>query len=361
MMLYKKDSKWKIRQLEIFSDAIWWLIQISWLVWGKQVEHIKKCKGKNIWKSNETSAVEQADLERDALIKKKLREGYFKSIAEAESSEIIMPMLAKDYNKEKNKIKWEWDVFVQPKLDWMRCLAHVSANGDVKLMSRKNVEITTMPHINEALSFIGRDRILDWELYIHGESFQENMRLIKKYRPWESEKVKFCIYDRADEDMFHFDQSFIARYWRLSDLNLDDPYLELVNTLICRSEEELKERHKLFLMRWYEWTILRHWNEWYKKNKRANQLLKYKDFKDEAYEIIDIISMDTYSDQWLIVCSTWDWRDFRVTPKMSHKEREELLVNKEDYIWKTAEVRFFEFSEDWIPRFPICVWIRLDK
>ena len=47
--------------------------------------------------------------------------------------------------------------------------------------------------------------------------------------------------------------------------------------------------------------------------------------------------------------------------KFSHKEREEILTNKVDYIGKIAEVRFFEYSEDGIPRFPVCHGFRLDK
>lgn len=47
--------------------------------------------------------------------------------------------------------------------------------------------------------------------------------------------------------------------------------------------------------------------------------------------------------------------------KFSHGEREKWLKFKKDYIGKTAEIRFFEYSEDGIPRFPVCVGIRLDK
>ena len=47
--------------------------------------------------------------------------------------------------------------------------------------------------------------------------------------------------------------------------------------------------------------------------------------------------------------------------KYSHAEREEILTNKAKYIGKVAELRFFEFSEDGIPRFPVMAGIRLDK
>jgi hypothetical protein len=34
---------------------------------------------------------------------------------------------------------------------------------------------------------------------------------------------------------------------------------------------------------------------------------------------------------------------------------------KEEYIGQTAEVRFFEYTDGGIPRFPVCVGFRLDK
>jgi hypothetical protein len=38
-----------------------------------------------------------------------------------------------------------------------------------------------------------------------------------------------------------------------------------------------------------------------------------------------------------------------------------MLINKQDYLGKTAEIRFFEFTDDGLPRFPVMVGIRLDK
>ncbi len=47
--------------------------------------------------------------------------------------------------------------------------------------------------------------------------------------------------------------------------------------------------------------------------------------------------------------------------KFSHDFRKEFLLNKKDYIGKVAELRFFEFSDEGVPRFPVCVGFRLDK
>ena len=46
--------------------------------------------------------------------------------------------------------------------------------------------------------------------------------------------------------------------------------------------------------------------------------------------------------------------------KFSYKEREEILKNKKDYIGRTAEIRFFEYTDDGLPRFPVCYGFRND-
>jgi hypothetical protein len=38
-----------------------------------------------------------------------------------------------------------------------------------------------------------------------------------------------------------------------------------------------------------------------------------------------------------------------------------MLAMKGEYIGQTAEVRFFEYTDGGIPRFPVCVGFRLDK
>lgn len=357
MILYKKDTKGKIRILEIM--AIWKnLNQTSGLLDWKKTGHIKVCTAKNVGRANETSPSAQAYLERTALIKKKLREWYFATQEEAENEEVVLPMLAKSYDKEKKKVDWQ-NAYVQPKLDWMRCLAFIK-DGKVKLMSRKGVEITTMDHIAESLINLSKDfkewveHIFDWELYAHWISFQENMKIIKKERK-DSVNVHFHIYDIVKNT------HFIDRHEEVDyKLNYLD-YIQTVPTIQVKSEHEMYERHSLFLEEWYEWTMLRQWIKGYKKNWRCSQLLKVKDFIDETFTVVNVLPMDVYTKQWILICEMEDGRSFKATPKMSHEDREDLLVNADNYIGQTAEVRFFEWTDDGFPRFPICVWFRLDK
>ena len=351
--IYKKDVKGQIR--------VFWLsckgnkiLQRYGLVDGKQTNKIKFCKGKNIGRSNETSPEEQAVKEANAIITKKLSEGYFETISEAKSVEIILPMLAKSYEKEKHKIDWS-NCYVQPKLDGMRCLDFID-----KRVSRKNKPITTMDHIK-----VKRPGpwgfTLDGELYAHGLSFQDNMKLIKK-KSKESKTVKFHVYDLISY------LPFALRYKELKIIVEASENLELVPTFKITCEKELKDYHQRFLSEGYEGTIVRWGTRGYEINKRSDALLKYKDFKDLALKIEDVIPNEQEPTHGTFVFKWEGAKGHRLGDdilgcgmKFSHNEREYILKNKHEYIGKTAEIRFFEYSDTGVPRFPVCVGIRLDK
>ena len=359
--LYKRDSKGKIRTLELSTEGSLF-VQVSGIIDGKKVRHEKECKPKNRGKSNATTAIGQADIECAAKLIIKLSEGYFETKEEAEDEEVLMPMLAKVYDEHSKKIDWESDVFVQPKLDGMRCLA-VIKEGKVTLLSRKNKEIVTMDHIASELVDLP-DMILDGELYAHGKTFQENMKLIKKYRKDKSEEVKFHTYDMV------MDKPFDDRYDILEEIHAT-PFrnIDLVETIGILDEDSIKGIHSEYLKDGYEGTMIRWGDSGYKVNGRSHNLLKYKDFQDITAKIIDIEPAEQRPTWGVPVLSCTiknvdgSTRDitFRAGTKMSHDEREDLLQNKGNFIGQTGEVRFFEWTDEGLPRFPILVGFRLDK
>lgn len=352
--LYKKDSKGKIRIWSIWTEGAD-IVQLSGLLGSdKLVEHRKTAKAKNVGKSNETTPEEQALSEAQSKITKKLDKAYFETEKEAREEEVILPMLAKSYKDHSKKVEWDSNTFSQPKLDGQRCLAIVKVDG-VKLISRDNIEIKTMDHIKPALAHLV-GHVIDGELYAHGLSFQENMKLIKKYRKGESEKVRFHVYDYIS------DKPFKERWDALNKALFSNTpaFIEKVLTVPVKSEENLKALHAQFLGEGYEGTILRHGEAPYKLNGRSPNLLKYKDFIDIATKIKDVIPMDARPEHGMVV-SEVNGEVFKGTPKMSFEEREEILRNKEDYIGKTGEFRFFEYTDKGAPRFPLFIGIRNDK
>jgi DNA ligase-1 len=354
MIIFKKDTKNNTRYLEIIAVGNK-IIQRSGIIGTvNEVEHVKEAKPKNVGKKNETSAESQAELEVASIITSKLKEGYFTSIKEAENEIVILPMLAKNFNDEKHKIDWT-NCYIQNKYDGMRCLAHVKANGQVSLISRDGRIIENMQHIINELFLIKKDIIFDGELYAHGLSFQENMKLIKKYRKGETENIKYHIYDVVSDDSYKNRESVI------DNIGIDSfKYCEKVLTLPITSFADLKEIHAINLKNGYEGSIIRHSNDGYKCNGRSSSLLKYKDFQDIDAKIIDIVPAEQRP-EWGVPVLEYNDKVFRAGLKYPHEDRKEFLTNKHKYIGQTAVIRFFEWTDDGVPRFPIMVGIRLDN
>ena len=350
--IYKKDSSGKIRYLSISTEGNM-VVQESGVVGtNSPVYNRSACEAKNVGRSNSTTPAEQAILEATSKITEKMRLGYFTSIAEAQEKggkDFLLPMLAKDFKKEIKKVIYP--CYVQPKLDGMRSLG----TEDDGFMSRTGKTIDTLGHI--VLADL-EEHILDGELYAHGISFQENMKLIKKYRPHLTEQVKYHVYDIV------MDVPFSERFKTLATLvmGLNDPHIELVPTYVVNNELDVAYYHAQFVSQGYEGTMVRHSQEGYTVNKRSSQLLKYKDFIDEIYTVNEVWPSESRPEQGVIECVTSEGVTFNCGMKFSHAEREYILRNKEEYIGKKAEIRFFEYTDGGvIPRFPVCVGFRLDK
>ena len=348
--LYKKDSKGKIRFLDINTDGAT-IVQVSGLIDGKATHNVSQCEGKNIGKSNETSPEQQASLEAEAKYTKKLKEGYFKTQEEAIDEVVMLPMLAKVFGKEEKKVTYP--CYAQPKLDGMRGL------GDCKnatLTSRSGNKIETLDHITSQLPYMGV--ILDGELYAHGETFQENMRMIKKYRSGKTENVKYHVYDIV------MDAPFKDRLNILKSLCLKHPeVLEYVPTTVIESKEELMAFHAYNISEGYEGTIVRHGDDGYKLNGRSSSLLKLKDFEDMALTLMDVIPSEKRPTHGKPIFFWEGAENNRLGAgiSLSHAEAEDLLANKHLHIGKACELRFFEYSDTGVPRHPVMYGFRLDK
>jgi len=353
--IYKKDTKGKLRFLTIETQGAT-LFQRSGVIGTESpLNHSKVCKGKNVGRSNETSPEAQAEIEAKAMVVIKLSEDYYETPEAAEGGEKIFPMLAKDWDKEKKKVKYPLNA--QRKYDGMRCLTVIEDGQPVQQLSRDGKVITTMQHIANELrdAFKGYpDCILDGELYAHGLSFQENMRLIKKQRP-ESVNVKYHVYDVV------LDRGFVERQLFLVSLPLSRLFFtDRVGTFRVDNEEELNALHSQFLTEGYEGTMVRHGSDGYKLNGRSSSLLKKKDFDDVALPLLDVVAGEQRP-EWGVPVLELEGKRFQAGTKLSHEGRIDLLANKDKYIGKTTEIRYFGVSEDGVPRFPVMVGFRLDK
>jgi len=329
---------------------------------GKMQTSRKTATPKNVGRANATSADEQAILEATAMHKKRLDGKYSLTIEDAKK-EVFLPMLAGDFEKRKDKVTYPVDV--QPKLDGVRCLAYWDGDS-VKLMSRGGKQWECCQHIIDELeTVLPEDWVLDGELYIHGSTFQEITKLVKKLRP-ESVNVQFHVYDiprtNLPTSQWHWDN-------RKNALNMfahrcvtadSCKSVKVVNTHQADAEDDVYQLQSEYLEDGYEGAIVRERDGEYKFGYRSRSLLKVKNFMDEEYKIIGFgTGIGRFEGSVVWICTTEDGKEFRVVPQGTMEQRQELYKDANNSIGSLLKVKFFELTDDNIPRFPVGLGIRL--
>ena len=326
---------------------------------GKMQTARKTAIGKNIGKINETSPEGQAVLEANAMHKKKTDLKYSLSIEEAKK-EVFLPMLATSFEKRLDKVTYPVDV--QPKLDGVRCMAFWEGDS-VKLMSRGGKYWECSDHISEQLEgVLPKGWVLDGELYLHGATFQEITKLVKKLRS-ESVSIEYHVYDVPRTDEYNEGEWDLHRMEALADFRNSIEGLEnitVTDTYQANSENEVYELQSLFLEQGYEGAIVREADGVYRFGYRSNKLLKVKNFMDEEYKIVNFTTGVGKFDGCIVwICETESGEQFKVVPQGTMEERQEAYETASNHIGEMLKVKFFELTDDGIPRFPVGLGIRL--
>ncbi len=196
------------------------------------------------------------------------------------------PMLA--YPVSNKPIDYDKPVFMQPKLDGVRCVIQYENMGleyEVKAYSRTGKEWKNIHHVLEQLKpFFQKypNVILDGELYNHDlrDDFETIISLVRRQKPDDidmlesADLVQFHCYDIIDEEL-PFDQriEFLTEALML----LGDS-IYTVDTIQIPNKFEAEEMHEVNMNSGFEGSILRT-NDKY-ACKRSHNLRKFKDFHD---------------------------------------------------------------------------------
>jgi len=186
-------------------------------------------------------------------------------------------------------IDYSKPIFIQPKLDGVRCVIQYDA-GVVTAYSRTGKEWKNIEHIKLNLyRFFDKfpNVILDGELYNHDlrDNFEKIISLVRKTKPTDEDRseasklTQFHCYDIIDEHL-EFDQriEFVN-----STLMLLGDSIHIVDTEMVEHDEHAQSAHKENLKYGYEGSIVRT-NGTY-QCKRSHNLRKFKDFHDAEAEI----------------------------------------------------------------------------
>tara|TARA_B100000902_G_scaffold388423_1_gene434042 strand:- start:4038 stop:5984 length:1947 start_codon:yes stop_codon:yes gene_type:complete len=372
-MLYKKDSNGSIRTWEITVERI-----------SDDMYHIKTRSGvegsENMvepepqyvteGRQNRTIA-QQAQSEAQSKWLRKIDEGYKLTRASAITEINILPMLAKKFSKAARHV--EYPAAGQRKFDGVRCLA-MSAEGfpsNIVLLTRKNKEFAGMNSLRSEIALLNLPPsiVLDGELYSDTLTFQRVSGLVRK-KPEnlseqdleDLEQVSYRIYDLIN--LSNMDMTFAARYRLLQSLlravpSSQTPRLRLTRNVRIRSEEDVVAYLALFEEEGFEGLMIRNLESPYELDKRSKHLQKLKTFIDEEFPIVgyyEATGNDRGTPIW--ECEAPNGRRFRARPMGTLDERRELWANRDAAIGRPLTVRFFEYTDDGVPRFPVGVAIR---
>ena len=193
-------------------------------------------------------------------------------------------MLAHKFDE--SRVDWNQAVYIQPKLDGVRCL--FTKDG---AYSRNHKQFMNVRHIEMALkSFFDQhpNVTLDGELYNHKlkHNFEKIISLVRKQKPTDTDRrdaqhlVQFHCYDYIDND----NQSYAERQANLTCSNIYDAQIKYVQAKRVTSYEQARDIHAKYLEDGYEGSIIR-LNGLYKQG-RSYDLMKFKDFSDTEATIV---------------------------------------------------------------------------
>ena len=257
---------------------------------------------------------------------------------------MIKPMLA--YKFDDKRVDWSKPVYIQPKLDGVRCL--LTKHG---AFSRTGKQFKNIAHIELALiPFFKQypDIVLDGELYNHKlkDDFEKIISLVRKQKPTADDRrnaqhlVQFHIYDYIDGKY----ESYKTRMHQLVNSAIYDVQIKYVPAYLVDSYNYAREMHADFLEKGYEGSIIR--LDGLYKHGRSYDLMKFKDFSDDEATIVGYEAGKGKRTGTLgkFLMMDDEGIEFGCPPGkgFTYKDLANILDNIHDYIGKRATFTFFE-------------------
>ncbi len=279
--------------------------------------------------------------------------------------------LANPYNPKRTDFENE-DWFGSRKLDGVRCICRKEMNT-VTFFSRSGKEFLTLGNLENEISKIGGDFILDGEICLvdenGNEDFQGIMKQIRK-KDHQIENPKFFIFDYLTLDEFDNKVGTTPLTERLSngydllpeDINSD--MLEFLQQEQISNDGQFTEMAKDAEEAGFEGIMVRK-NVGY-EGKRSHNLLKVKKFHDAEYTVLDAINGNIrwtengkQVERECLSSIIIEHKGCKVSvgSGFSKEQREHYYEFPQEIIGKTVTIQYFEESKNqtggYSLRFPV--------
>lgn len=292
-------------------------------------------------------------------------------------------------------------VYVQPKMDGVRCMGRVVGNL-VQLLSRTGKEIVHLNHIRDQIKvLIGnkKEMVLDGEIYaeeIHGKFVpegKENKKGKKKGIYIESKSIldnneKFEVISSAARPIrtnphplegelsyYIFDmidgseptKPQTERFEMLEEIFASTkankiPNIRKVKTLKITNQKKIPSIHSEMVEAGHEGLIVRAHDMVYQSGIRSSKMRKFKSFLDIEVQIEGVEKDSGVGDEHFTwVCVLLDnpqIGNFKAKMRGTVERKRDYYANYEDYIGKLLTVKLQGYTSLGKPRFPVGIGIR---
>lgn len=336
--------------------------------------------------ANERNIFQQALIRARSMYEKKKDSGMG-SKATATPNQKPYPMLAKTYKDAAKHI--EYPVYVQPKLDGIRCITYLDDKSNPVMYSRKLKPFPTYQYIKNILKpFLEGfyydkedDRTeaepygsiyLDGEIYKHGKHLQDISGESRNEETSEESGNEYHLYDCFYLPMFD-SWTFETRLEQLKVFKEaidNDPkakkYIKITPTILAKDQKAVQDLFKRFTGEGYEGIMIRNKQGLYLSSpiSRSNDLVKMKAKETDEFEIVGFTEGLRGKDKGALIwqVKTKKGKVFNVTPKdMSQEQRKEKFQEfKKSFGFKghMLTVEYESLSKDGIPQRAKAVAVR---
>ena len=348
--LYKKSKTGSVQQWSVFVDGDEVIVEWGQLD-GKLQTESYQCFAKNVGRSNQTSAEEQAELEAIAKWQKQIKKNYSENISNSDIKKL--PAKLNDWKKLKKTPPFP--LYSSIKYNGVNCLIiRDPITRSLEFVSRGGEQYPVLFHmvkgIHEYMDSICVDE-LNVELYKHGEHLQDIQSAVKKHNELSGKLVAmvFELPNLGDSD-----------YSERVDILQNAAENEFVRTVDFGIFYNIHDLHKYFtnvLDRKYEGIVVKTPTNKYEYGVRASDAWKLKPVEDGEF-FINWYKVDKKG-HIVFECFTKDQsRTFNVKCKGNDEERKRIAEDVDNWIGKWLKVEYEMLSKDGVPLKPVGICLR---
>ena len=261
-------------------------------------------------------------------------------------------------------VDWKDGWYVSRKIDGARCIAIVDENGDATFFSRTGKTFDTLDIVAGGIKALGITNIVfDGELCLvddeGNEDFQGIMKQLKK-KDHTIPNPSYKIFDMISHDEFYSKKGEKNKPYSVRFANLNEVMKKNECQCLTVLYQELIKDDEHFA----EWSVTAKNDAWEGlmlradepyKGKRSKDLLKFKSFFDDEYEVVDVemgpfryVSNGQETEETMLSCVMINHKNHivRVGSGFTIDQRQEFYCNPCKILGKVITVQYFEETKN---------------